>query len=112
LKGAAMFFLIGGVQPKTVPLDDQHRPCPACGLAQARVERIDHYLSLFFIPLFRVRKGEPMVVCRRCGAVTAPDSDFAAGTPAPEPPRRPQCRHCGAVLNPGFSYCPHCGSKV
>lgn len=110
-----MFFLIGGVQPKTVPLDDQRRRCPACGLAQARLERIDHYLSVFFIPLLRVRQGQPVLVCRRCGAVTDPGAAFASESlqgPSPQPSRPPQCGNCGALLEPGFSYCPHCGSKV
>ncbi len=66
-----MFFFIGGVQPKTMTLDDTPRLCPACGLAQARLKRIDHYLSLFFIPLFPVKRGEPAVICDRCGAVSS-----------------------------------------
>ncbi len=53
-----MFFFIGGVQPKTITLDDSRRLCPACGLAQARLKRTDQYLSLFFIPLFPVKRGE------------------------------------------------------
>ena len=75
-----MFFLIGGVQPKTVSVDDTPRLCPACGLAQARLKRIDHYLSLFFIPLFPVKRGEPVVICDRCGVVSSPNQGFG---PAP-----------------------------
>jgi RNA polymerase subunit RPABC4/transcription elongation factor Spt4 len=106
-----MFFLIGGVSPKTVVLDETRRICPSCGLAQARLQRIDHYLNLFFIPLLRVKKGEPMVVCQRCGAVSSPDARPGAG-PRPEPPAPRRCRNCGAPLEPRFNYCPHCGSEV
>ena len=60
------FFFIGGIQPKTVTLDRQARTCPACGLAGAYTRRTDHYLSLFFIPLVRVKKGEPYLYCQRC----------------------------------------------
>ena len=62
-----MFFLIGGVQPKTVTLDEVPGICAACGLAQARLKRVDHYLSLFFIPLFAVKKGDPVLICDRVG---------------------------------------------
>ncbi|SPF39937.1 hypothetical protein SBDP1_280015 [Syntrophobacter sp. SbD1] len=62
-----MFFLIGGVQPKSVTVDETPRICPGCGLAQARLKRVDHYLSLFFIPLFPVKKGDPVLICDRCG---------------------------------------------
>ena len=84
-----MFFLIGGVQPKTVTLDETPGICSACGLAQARLKRVDHYLSLFFIPLFRVKKGDPVLICDRCGAISSPKGDFGgpsrklAGTGVP-----------------------------
>ncbi len=67
-----MFFLIGGVQPKTVTLDEAAGICSACGLAQARLKRVDHYVSLFFIPLFRVKKGDPVLICDRCKAISSP----------------------------------------
>ena len=104
-----MFFLIGGVQPKTVTLDDMLRLCPACGLAQARLKRIDHYLSLFFIPLFPVKRGEPVVICDRCGAVSSPDQGFG---PSPSRPDKTRCARCGHSLEPAFQYCPHCGDRV
>ncbi|SMC21072.1 zinc-ribbon family protein [Desulfacinum hydrothermale DSM 13146] len=109
-----MFFFIGGVQPKTKVLDETPRLCPACGLAQARLKRIDHYLSLFFIPLFPVKKGSPLVVCDRCGHMAAPEEGL--GPPPAEPPRpfstAPRCDRCGRELEASFAYCPYCGSKV
>jgi hypothetical protein len=60
-----MFFFIGGVQPRTVIVDETPRLCPQCGLAQARLKRIDHYLSLFFIPLIPIKRGPVLLVCDR-----------------------------------------------
>ena len=104
-----MFFFIGGVQPKTVPLDASPRLCPVCGLAQARLKRMDHYLSLFFIPLFPVKRGEPVLICDRCGAMSHPDRTLEAVAPVLEGNR---CSHCGFSLESNFRYCPQCGSRL
>ncbi|MGC9964323.1 MAG: zinc ribbon domain-containing protein [Syntrophobacteraceae bacterium] len=104
-----MFFLIGGVQPKTVSLDDTRRVCPACGLAQARLKRIDHYLSLFFIPLFPVKKGDPILICDRCGAIASTE-DGSRG--AVEETRGDRCPRCGYPTARDFRYCPSCGTRI
>lgn len=109
-----MFFFVGGIQPKTKTLDENPRLCPACGLAQARLKRIDHYLSLFFIPLFPVKKGEPLLMCDRCGYAAPPEETFH-GRPtdmAPPPMVAVRCPSCGKTLEPSFAYCPYCGKKV
>lgn len=59
-------FLIGGIQPKTNFLAQESIQCPVCGENQARYQRVDHYLSLFFIPLLRVKKGQPFLMCAKC----------------------------------------------
>jgi len=105
----AMFFFIGGVQPKTVTLEDTARLCPACGLAQARLKRIDHYVSLFFIPLFPVKRGDPVVICDRCGAVSAPHPGVGE---VPVVLKGGNCLRCGYPLDPSFRYCPQCGVRV
>ena len=64
-----MFFFIGGVQPKTVRLDMQARLCPVCHHSTVYLKRVDHYLSLFFIPLFPVKKGIPFLSCDKCRTV-------------------------------------------
>jgi NMD protein affecting ribosome stability and mRNA decay len=69
----AVFVFIGGIQPKTRVLDHTPRLCPACGLAQARLKRVDHVLSLFFIPLFSVKRGTPVLMCERCGYAWPPE---------------------------------------
>lgn len=102
-----MFFLIGGVQPKTITLNETATICPACGLNQAKLKRVDHYLSLFFIPLFPVKKGVPVLICNRCRAVASPGRSSAA--PGPE---RDRCAECGHPVSPGFQYCPGCGKRL
>ena len=101
-----MFFFIGGVQPKTRTLDDTPRICPACGLAAARFQRTDQYVSLFFIPLFPVKRGEPVIACGRCGAVCEPGG-IVRRSALPD-----KCGRCGAALDPAFHYCPDCGAKL
>lgn len=64
-----MFFFIGGIQPKTVFVDRNPKPCSSCGQVKLYLKRIDHYLSLFFIPLFAVKRGMPFLICENCGSV-------------------------------------------
>ncbi len=104
-----MFFLIGGVQPKTVTLDEVPGICAACGLAQARLKRVDHYLSLFFIPLFAVKKGDPVLICDRCGAISHPERDLRGTF---KEARRDMCPQCGYPVARDFRYCPSCGTRI
>ncbi len=103
-----MFFLIAGIQPKLVDVDSPPRQCPSCGLYQAGLKRQDHYFSLFFLPLIRVKKGVPFLQCRRCGSVSA-----ESGEPF-DVPREPglQCRFCRMPVEPGYRFCPHCGKTL
>jgi RNA polymerase subunit RPABC4/transcription elongation factor Spt4 len=91
-------IFIGGIQPKTVTVDDTPRICPACGLAQARLKRVDHYLSLFFIPVFRVKTGEPFIHCERCQQSAGKEAGPTA------------CGRCGRLLDGDFQFCPYCGA--
>jgi hypothetical protein len=103
-----MFFFIAGIQPKTVTLDETPRMCPACGLYQARLKRVDHYLSLFFIPLFPVKKGGPFVQCQRCGSVFSESGEAWGGTRTGDR----TCPGCGRPVEPGFRFCPSCGRRL
>ena len=58
-------IFIGGVGPRRKKLDNHPRICSNCGLAQAYLVRMDDYLSFFFIPILRIRKGQPFVECER-----------------------------------------------
>lgn len=105
-----MFFFIGGVQPKTVVLDSTPRLCRECGLAQARLKRVDHYLSLFFIPIIPVKRGVPVIVCDRCGSVSSPEGEGEKTVPlVPDPS---VCSQCGGSVDPSFQFCPHCGRRL
>lgn len=103
-----MFFFIGGIQPKSVTLDEQPRVCPSCGLPQARYRRIDHYVSLFFIPLFPIKKGDPFLDCPTCGP------NRPGGPSFPDVGQRwpGRCPGCGASVEDRFRYCPHCGKPL
>ncbi|MBI9083095.1 MAG: zinc ribbon domain-containing protein [Desulfobacterales bacterium] len=99
----ALMILIAGVQPRTVTVDPALKRCPACGLHQASLKRVDHYFSVFFIPLLRVKKGEEALVCDRCDRAVAPSS--RSGVPPDI------CSQCGRALDESFKFCPHCGRK-
>ena len=90
-----MFFFIWGIQPKTVLIEKQPRACPSCGYYEVSKKRVDHYVNLFFIPVMRVKKGEPVLVCNRCESAgyTAPKqlSQRKAVQPV-------ICKQCGRSL--------------
>lgn len=104
-----MFFVIGGIQPKTRTLDDRPQRCPRCGLHQAYTQQIDHYLSLFFIPLVRVKQGEPFLFCRRCNLPVGTDSGGLHDIAHPAP--KHACSRCSRTIHPEFAYCPYCGHR-
>ena len=104
-----MFFFIAGIQPKTVDMEDHSKMCPSCGLYQARLRRVDHYVSLFFLPVLRVRKGEPLVECLSCGSLSR-----ESGEPWSEPSKDGArvCPECGRHLKSGYRFCPYCGKAL
>jgi hypothetical protein len=98
-----MIFIVG-ISPKTRKLDQNPRRCPACGLHQAYLMRVDHYLYLFFIPVLRIKKGEPIITCERCANKVWEAGSVSAQNSA-------TCRHCGKSMDRNFNYCPFCGKK-
>ncbi|MFW6128899.1 MAG: zinc ribbon domain-containing protein [Candidatus Aminicenantaceae bacterium] len=104
-----MFFFIGGVQPKKVKVDKQPRICPNCSHSSLYLSRIDHYLSIFFIPLFPVKKGPIFLSCENCGAHF---DEYGQGTEFSQQKPLRKCPYCGRPLEPDFDYCPSCGKKV
>jgi RNA polymerase subunit RPABC4/transcription elongation factor Spt4 len=134
-----MFLFIVGIQPRKRFLEGGPRVCPECGRPAMLPCRVDHYLSLFFIPLFPVRKGEAALCCRECGATEPYDSRNPEGTDAGSvktagrevwpsedrgssptsreaAPRAPErgsrsCRACGKELQADFRFCPWCGGR-
>jgi len=104
-----MFFIIGGISPKVKTLDQNPRRCPHCGLTQAYSTRVDHYLNLFFVPLFPVKRGAPMLLCRNCQQTSRRRPSEGATEDASGVLK---CSHCGRGLNANFAYCPFCGKPV
>jgi hypothetical protein len=104
-----MFFLIGGVQPKTVNVDERPRVCRSCGLPSARLKRLDHYLSVFFIPVLRIKKGTTFLQCDRCGILpeTPDGTNHARSWHGGR-----VCPQCGRIAEKAFRYCPSCGQRI
>jgi len=102
-------IFIAGISPKVKVLDQNPRRCSVCGLHQAYYKRMDHYLSLFFIPILRVKKGEPFIMCDRCE-----QTGHTTGTGFTRQPNEGAniCRSCGKALDKDFKYCPECGKRV
>jgi hypothetical protein len=103
----AFFFIIGGIQPKVNVLDPKPVRCPVCGLHQAYVKRVDHYLSLFFIPLIKVKRGEPVLMCDRCERSVAEFGPELSRGGASK-----TCRFCARDFDPGYRFCPLCGRRL
>jgi hypothetical protein len=101
-------IFIAGISPKTKRLDQNPQRCPVCGLGQAYSARIDHYLSLFFIPILRVKKGEAFMMCDHC---EKPVGQLAKEYASSANSRNQQCRYCGRTLQKDFNYCPYCGKS-
>jgi rRNA maturation endonuclease Nob1 len=104
-----VFFFIGGVQPKTVRLDKHARVCPRCGHLELYLKRVDHYFSLFFIPLFPVKRGTPFLSCDNCQSVFD-ETGGAIGAPFEKESRK--CPYCGRRLESDFEFCPRCGKRI
>jgi RNA polymerase subunit RPABC4/transcription elongation factor Spt4 len=66
-------------------------------------------MSLFFIPLFPVKRGTPFLLCENCKTVIdehGPRTDFE------RPPAKNICPSCGGAVAGDFAFCPYCGKKL
>jgi len=59
--------------------------------------RRDSWFELFFIPVFRIKKGQAILACDRC---KGPLIEANA------------CPTCGALVEQGDRYCHNCGAKT
>ncbi|MBL7176322.1 MAG: zinc ribbon domain-containing protein [Desulfobacteraceae bacterium] len=105
-----MFFIIAGIQPKTIDLEKQPRICPSCGLYQASLKRIDHYVSIFFLPIIRLRRGSPFLECKRCGSMSHESGEIWFRSQERQPGSI--CSHCKKSIEPEFRFCPFCGKPA
>jgi len=104
-----MFFFIGGIQPKTVLVDKQARSCSRCGHVEVYLKRVDHYVSIFFIPLVPVSRGKTAIVCERCGGIS---DEMGRGIGIGATRDVLLCKRCGRELERKFTFCPYCGERI
>ena len=107
----SFFFFIGSIQPKVKILEATPRRCPRCGLHQAYVKRVDHYLSVFFIPLLKVKTGEPVIICDRCERPVGESEASGFRTPEAQPLAK-LCRFCDQGFPADYTFCPNCGRRL
>ncbi|TBU10584.1 putative zinc-ribbon domain-containing protein [Hamiltosporidium tvaerminnensis] len=73
--------------------------CMYCGCrGNAVYRRDDFYFTFFFIPLCRLKKGNPYLSCDVCRSRF---SNFGTNV----------CKKCRTAVPGTFHYCPHCGAK-
>ncbi|MBW1739228.1 MAG: zinc ribbon domain-containing protein [Deltaproteobacteria bacterium] len=104
-----MFFVIAGIQPRNIRMDDTPRMCPSCGLYQAHLKRVDQYFSFFFLPLLRIKKGIPFLECNRCGTLSRESGDVWSES---RQSFDRTCPNCGKSVDPTYSFCPFCGQQL
>lgn len=125
-----MFFIgIFGIEDKEKELREyENIVCPDCG-RYSRAVLIVHYtyFHIFFIPTIRWNK-QYYVRVRGCGAVYEADAEYGRqleqgmGLDFSRLKKVSSgfggfgesystCRNCGQTYDPGFAYCPHCGTK-
>ena len=106
-----MFFFIFVIQPRTVVLEEQPQACPSCAHTGVRLKRVDHYISLFFIPLIRIKKGVPFLTCDNCRVVLDGDETRGSGEFG-RVNGLSTCTYCGKFFSRDYSYCPYCGRRA
>ena len=122
-----MFFIgIFGVQNKTGQIASEAAViCPVCGrYGRYDILRSYYYFHVFFIPLWRWNKRY-YIKTHCCSRVCELDQDIGSKIEAgraviierehihcADRAAAPSCPNCSARLDPGFVYCPYCGSSL
>ncbi|MDI3481892.1 MAG: hypothetical protein PWQ97_1547 [Tepidanaerobacteraceae bacterium] len=119
-----MFFIgIFGIQNKERLIKQfDNIICPACGrLSRAELMEYYTYFHFFFIPLFKWNR-KYFLRLRCCGSLFEVEEEYtkeiiqggeidfdklkkvgSAGG---------YCPNCGNFVNPGYNFCPYCGTKL
>lgn len=103
------------------------KQCGKCGLlSEMREYKWRRWLTLFFVPVIPLSKGESVLMCERCDASFYPDGGAfdaegsrSSGAPAADSDKTViTCGYCnGRMRIPVFLRkeihvtCPHCGEK-
>lgn len=107
--------ITGGIEPriKTLPQSSSPPNCPSCLHHLQRV-RSDSVLTLFFVPIWTVSKGQEFWMCMSCGW-TGMDMDLHGIALTGVNGRRrlmATCSVCGARADEGWRFCPYCGTRM
>lgn len=123
-----MFFVgIFGVNSKEEHLKDIGSVvCKSCGkLTTYKLYKTYSYFHIFFIKLFKFNE-EYFVVSRCCNKIYQVSKEIGFKLETGEineindsdlieinnPYSNQMCPNCNNYINPNFSYCPYCGSKL
>lgn len=107
-----MFFFIGGVEPRSTVIDEGPYRCPACDRATARIVRLDQYMSFFFIPVFPIKRGEPILACEYCGYTEDAEQARQRDHLFSGNDERERCPSCSTLVEKTYNYCPSCGLRL
>lgn len=100
-----MFLFIGGIKSKTVIIEQRPQACPSCGRFDIKLKRVDSYLSFFFIPLIRVKKGQLFLECDSCGGMFSTEAETYTAEIY-------RCSFCGKPAERNHVFCPYCGHHL
>ncbi|KAL3840015.1 hypothetical protein ACJIZ3_024606 [Penstemon smallii] len=106
------FFFVGGLEQQSRQvLQSGVGRCIACG-SRADLVEYDKVLKLFFVPVWRWPGKQPLMHCDNCN-LFFPQS-FSAPPPPPSLPEhmKKECQFCARQVEPGFRFCPFCGSSL
>ncbi|MCL2856510.1 MAG: zinc ribbon domain-containing protein [Oscillospiraceae bacterium] len=118
-------IFIAGISPRLKQLGFAGGICSTCKASgRLHIVKQSQCVSLFFIPLIPFG-GEYIATCGSCASVFALRKE--AGKRFEREPERPlsshdfeviknnhcmRCSRCGHRAEPGFVYCPGCGSRL
>ncbi|XP_022861458.1 uncharacterized protein LOC111381846 [Olea europaea var. sylvestris] len=110
------FFFVGGLEQQARQvLKSGAGRCIACG-SPADLVDYEKVLKLFFVPVWRWPGKQPLLHCSNC-KLFFPES-FSPPPPSsteiPVEVKRDalRCQFCAREVDPGFRFCPFCGSAL